>query len=361
MVSPKFTNQGPLSGLSCPLSTLPHMPCQSIWSISSPPWSADPIHMSGMHLTLHLSLQVRPWNTTWWWYIFDVVSLFTKVPVHLATKVAQDRMSGDTSLAERTSLSADEVVNLLRFCLDATNLAYNGDVFQQIFCTAMGSPVSVTVMEDVEERALGTCPHPHPFWKRYMDHTTRHIHSSTRRPSRSVPGPSQHGWTHNQVHHGGVKWVTLFRGHPPRGWVPVHISVHKVNHTGCYLDFTSHHHLAYKVAVARTLKTQADRICTFVPDRDKEKQHIFKALNNNGYHSQHVNENWWPRSSPRPSSSEDPPKILCLLDYYFFCMYFIFMLFTAITTFHMLSFFPPNWVYLTVPIFFVTSCYWWWP
>ena len=102
---------------------------------------------------------------------FDVVSMFIKVPVHLATKVAQDQMSGDASLAEQTSLSADEIVNLLRFCLDSNYLAYNGDVFQQIFGTAMGSLVSFTlanlVMEDVEERAFSTCPHPHPFWKWY--------------------------------------------------------------------------------------------------------------------------------------------------------------------------------------------------
>ena len=68
---------------------------------------------------------------------FDVVSLFTKVPVHMATKVAQDQMSGDASLAEQTSLSADEVVYLLRFCLDAN---YNEDVFQQIFGTAIWGP-----------------------------------------------------------------------------------------------------------------------------------------------------------------------------------------------------------------------------
>ena len=55
--------------------------------------------------------------------------LFTKVPVHLATKVAQDRLLRDTALAERNSLSADEVINLLSFCLDATYLAYNWDVF----------------------------------------------------------------------------------------------------------------------------------------------------------------------------------------------------------------------------------------
>ena len=81
----------------------------------------------------------------------------------MATKVAQDRLVKDTSLAERTGLSADDVVNLLKFCLDATYLAYRGEVFQQVFGTAMGSPVSVTVanlvIEDVEERALTTCLH----------------------------------------------------------------------------------------------------------------------------------------------------------------------------------------------------------
>ena len=98
---------------------------------------------------------------------FDVVSLFTKVPVDLAVKGAHERLSMDTSLIERTSLSADQVVKLLRFCLDATFLAYRGDFYQQTFGTAMGSPVSVTVanliMEDVEQRALSSYPSPPPF------------------------------------------------------------------------------------------------------------------------------------------------------------------------------------------------------
>ena len=100
---------------------------------------------------------------------FDVVSLFTNVPVDLAVKVAHERLSLDTSLVERTALSAEQVVNLLRFCLDATFLAYRGEFYQQTFGTAMGSPVSVTVtnlvMEDVEERALSTYSSPPPFGK----------------------------------------------------------------------------------------------------------------------------------------------------------------------------------------------------
>ena len=100
---------------------------------------------------------------------FDVVSLFTNVPVGLACQVAGGRLHADESLDDRTTLSPDEVLKLLRFSLDATFVAYQGKWYQQTFGTAMSSPVSVTVanlvMEDVEERALASYPTPPPFWK----------------------------------------------------------------------------------------------------------------------------------------------------------------------------------------------------
>ena len=106
---------------------------------------------------------------------FDVVSLFTNVSVDLACQVAGGRLHADESLDDRTTLSPDEVLRLLRFSLDATFVAYQGNWYQQTFGTAMGSPVSVTVanlvMEDVEERALASYPTPPPFWKRFVDDT----------------------------------------------------------------------------------------------------------------------------------------------------------------------------------------------
>ena len=106
---------------------------------------------------------------------FDVVSLFTSLPADLAVSVAGERLKADSSLSELTALSAEQVVKLLQFCLDATYLAYRGEFFKQTFGTAMGSPVSVTVanlvMESVEERALSTYQSPVPFWKKYVDDT----------------------------------------------------------------------------------------------------------------------------------------------------------------------------------------------
>lgn len=84
-----------------------------------------------------------------------------------------------------------------------------------------------------------------------------------------------------------------FSGHfPPQGWVPAASVYRKKTHTDHYLGFTFHHPLAHKVAVARNLMALAKKICTYMPDRHKEKQHIAEALNNNEYPSHHVNENW---------------------------------------------------------------------
>ena len=63
-------------------------------------------------------------------------------------------------------------MSLLRLCLSSTTFYYNGTVYQQIFGTAMGSPVSVAVanivMEHSEDLALSTSPVPTVFWKRYV-------------------------------------------------------------------------------------------------------------------------------------------------------------------------------------------------
>ena len=72
----------------------------------------------------------------------DVVSLFTKFPVDLAVKVAEERLKQDASLGQRTSLPVEDIIHLLSFCLKTTQFAYNGTYYQQVFGTAMGSPVS---------------------------------------------------------------------------------------------------------------------------------------------------------------------------------------------------------------------------
>ena len=100
---------------------------------------------------------------------FDVVSLFTRVPTTRAIQVTRERLLGDLSLSDRTSLTVEDICSLLKLCLEATYLFFSGKIYQQVHGTAMGSPVSVVVtnlmMEDIEQKALSTFHTLPRFWR----------------------------------------------------------------------------------------------------------------------------------------------------------------------------------------------------
>ena len=73
---------------------------------------------------------------------FDVVPLFTKVPVDLALQIAHVRFD---TLDTCTSLSVVSIMSLLSLCLNSTYFLFRGVFYKQVFGTAMGSPVSVVV------------------------------------------------------------------------------------------------------------------------------------------------------------------------------------------------------------------------
>ena len=53
-----------------------------------------------------------------------------------------------------------------------------------------------------------------------------------------------------------------------------------------------HHPLAHKVAVARTLFDRGEKMCSDFSDSEKEKEHVAKALQSNGYPRRVVVKNW---------------------------------------------------------------------
>ena len=113
---------------------------------------------------------------------FDVVSLFTKIPVNLALQIVEDRLQACQNLEEITNWTVNNICTGLRICLEATYLRFRGKYFKQIFGTAMRSPVSVVVadlvMEDVEERAMKCFGQPPRIWERYVDDTFVVLHKS---------------------------------------------------------------------------------------------------------------------------------------------------------------------------------------
>jgi len=62
----------------------------------------------------------------------------------------------DDTLKDRIAIPVEDIVDLLDFCLSTTNFKYN--FYQQIFVSAMGSPVAAVmpnqVMENLEKHPL---------------------------------------------------------------------------------------------------------------------------------------------------------------------------------------------------------------
>ena len=62
---------------------------------------------------------------------FDVTSLFTNVPIDKVVQVIRDKLQGDKTLADRTTLSPDRIAELFEACLRSTYFSYGEDFYEQ--------------------------------------------------------------------------------------------------------------------------------------------------------------------------------------------------------------------------------------
>ena len=93
---------------------------------------------------------------------FDVVSLFTKIPLDEAIQVIKEVTYLDTT-------------RLAEVCLRSTFFSFQGEFYEQTTGVAMGSPLSPIIanlyMEKFEKEALKSYPLKPSLWKRYVDDT----------------------------------------------------------------------------------------------------------------------------------------------------------------------------------------------
>ena len=106
---------------------------------------------------------------------FDVVSLFTKVPVADAIEVVCEKLSSDGTLADRTELSVTTIRRLMEACLECRYFQYQNEFYVQREGAPMGLSLSVVLanayMEGLEEKLLTSSPLKPAIWRRYVDDT----------------------------------------------------------------------------------------------------------------------------------------------------------------------------------------------
>ena len=101
---------------------------------------------------------------------YDVAALFASIPVKSALEVVKKKLEQDTELHQRTTMTTQNIMDLLEFCLCNTYFLFQGKYFEQTQGAAMGSPVSPVLanlyMESFENRALSSAVNPPRWWKK---------------------------------------------------------------------------------------------------------------------------------------------------------------------------------------------------
>ena len=241
---------------------------------------------------------------------FDVVALFTSVPVQEALTIIGDRLRDDDSLSERTKLSVKQIIGLLGYCLTTTYFQYNGEYYEQTEGAAMGSPLSPLVanlfMEHFEQRAIATFQHSLQFWGRYVDDVLALIkrchfeglleHLNSQHPAIK--------WTAEREKDLHLPCLDVDTVRKPDGSLTFKV-YRKPTHTDQYLNFESSQPLQHKLGVIRTLNHRAEIIVTDEEDKRAEKERIKKTLAVCGYRewTHHVTKK---REASTPSEARRP-------------------------------------------------------
>jgi hypothetical protein len=105
---------------------------------------------------------------------FDVVNLLANAPIDEDLQVIRNKFHIDDTLADRSLLHIETIMELLEDCLRTTYFQVDVKFFQQKDGMAMGSslsPIVSNIMEHFEKLALDSAQHKPSLWLRYVDDT----------------------------------------------------------------------------------------------------------------------------------------------------------------------------------------------
>ena len=263
---------------------------------------------------------------------YDVKALFTSVPIEPALKIIEKLLKEDHSLQSRTTMSTQQIMDLLGLCLRSTYFTFKGKFYEQVEGAAMGSPISPIVanlyMEDFEIRAIQSSPNPSLLWRRFVDDTfvimkkchreefMKHLNSVDKNIQFTAeePGPE-----------GTLPFLDILIK-PDQGG-RLHTTVYKKpTHTDQYLHWDSLYPISSKYSVVGTLHHRARTICSNHQMLKEEEEHLTKALMKCNYprwalnrvrmkmnSSAHKNKN---RNKTGPTQQKNTPRPHITVPYY---------------------------------------------
>ena len=250
---------------------------------------------------------------------FDVVSLFTRVPVDEALLVISKRLQQDDTLKDRTSIPIPNLCALVELCLKSTYFQFGESYYEQVEGAAMGSPLSPIVanifMEDLETQALETAAWKPKMWRRYVDDVLvvwphgdqllQEFHQHLNKQNLSIQ------FTVERESEGKIAFLDVQL--EKRGPKIVTSVFRKKTHTDRYLHFDSNHPARVKRGIIQCLRHRAEKVCDG-STRWPEIGHLRQVFKANGYPDAVVKKNLRARPTPANSSqtNQPAPKLLRL-------------------------------------------------
>ena len=217
---------------------------------------------------------------------FDVVSLFTNVPLKRTVNVIIDRIYKDKVI--ETNLKKNTLKKLVLDCCTKTAFSFNDKIYEQIDGVCMGSalgPVLANIiMTELEKRVLPKliANGAIKFYIRYVDDTLVLIkEDKVNEVLQSFNAFDQNlKFTVDSFEDGVVHFLDILVH--SNGDTDVYS---KSTNTGQYTHFDSYTPWGYKISWARALFNRASRICSNTTLFQKQKLRISKILSWNGFPS----------------------------------------------------------------------------
>jgi phosphohistidine swiveling domain-containing protein len=227
---------------------------------------------------------------------FDVVSLFTNVPVQKTIELVKSKLEIDQTLTERTKLSVTAIIELLKLCITKTYFQFNNDFYEQNFGLAMGSCLSPILsniyMEHFETKIVNNQKLKPIVWWRYVDDIFAiwpyDLVSLNDFLTNINEGEKSIKFEIEIENNNFLPFLDVLINKTPTGY---ETSVYrKPTHTNRYLNFDSNHSMSVKKGIVKSLYDRAKIICSNDNQFTKEKTLLKNVLNANNYPAEFVNK-----------------------------------------------------------------------
>ena len=238
--------------------------------------------------------------------------------LHFSNKVSDTRINNDTAIPvdkacgyikKRTDLNISDIVSLLNFTLSNNHFVFNDKIYKQVHGCAMGSPVSPVVanlcMEEIEESAINASPVTPKIWKRYVDDSFCIIKKNGVTAFHDTLNSidTKFSFTIEQECNEKISFLDTLVSRN-NGAISVDV-YRKPTHTDRYLDFSSHHDKKHKESTAATLLHRALNLPNTSEGKEREFNHVYSALESNGYPSKFIRDLQNKKTRPSPNLSPE--------------------------------------------------------